>query len=76
MDAEESRPALRTGEVARLAGVTPITIVRWANAGRVKCYRTLGGDRRFEPSEVARLLRELGKPVPRNLRAMFRFRAR
>lgn len=56
----ETRPAMRTGQVARLAGVEPITIVRWANAGRIECYRTVGGDRRFPVAEVAKLLDALG----------------
>lgn len=58
------RDDLWTGEVAELAGVTKMTIVRWADAGKVACSRTLGGDRRFARAEVARLLAELGRPVP------------
>jgi excisionase family DNA binding protein len=61
---------LWTGEVAALAGVSSkMTIVRWANAGRIRHSRTLGGNRRFEQADVRALLVELGRPIPDWLRA-------
>ena len=47
---------LWTGEVAQLAGVTRMTINRWANAGRLPHVRTLGGNRRYEQADVKKLL--------------------
>lgn len=34
------------GHAARVFGVTPLTIRRWADAGRLASMRTLGGHRR------------------------------
>ena len=35
------------GEAARILHVSPKTINRWANEGRIPCIVTLGGHRRF-----------------------------
>lgn len=43
-------------EVARMFGVDPKTITRWAKAGKIQAVRTLGGHRRYKASEVKRLL--------------------
>jgi excisionase family DNA binding protein len=59
---------LWTGEVAQLAGVTRMTINRWANAGRLPHVRTLGGNRRYEQADVKKLLVTMGRPVPDWLR--------
>jgi len=59
---------LWTGDVAALAGVTKMTIVRWANDGKVPCSRTFGGDRRFTRADVRVLLAELGREIPGWLR--------
>lgn len=40
------------GEVARLFGVNPKTVTRWAEAGKLNPIRTLGGHRRYRASEV------------------------
>jgi excisionase family DNA binding protein len=47
---------LTPGEVARLFGVNPKTITRWAMAGKLRPIRTLGGHRRNRPTEVRSLL--------------------
>ncbi len=44
------------GEVARLFGVDPKTVTRWAAAGKLRAMRTLGGHRRYRASEVRALL--------------------
>lgn len=49
---------LTPGEVARLFGVNPKTITRWASAGKLSAIRTLGGHRRYRASEVYDLLDE------------------
>lgn len=43
---------LSPGEVARLFGVDPKTVTRWATRGALPSIRTLGGHRRFRESEV------------------------
>lgn len=47
---------LKTAEVARLLGVSAQAIRTWADAGKIGCYRTLGGHRLFPQSEVLKVL--------------------
>ena len=47
---------LTPGEVARLFGVDPKTVTRWASAGKLSPMRTLGGHRRYRATEVRSLL--------------------
>lgn len=47
---------LTSAEVAKLAGVGPTAVKRWADSGLLKCVRTVGGHRRFERREVDRFL--------------------
>jgi len=44
--------------VAELFGVRVETVRRWADAGKIPCTRTLGGDRRFDPAVVQRILHD------------------
>lgn len=49
----EPSPAVMTpGEVARVFGVTPKTVTRWADRGLVASIRTAGGHRRLLTSSV------------------------
>jgi excisionase family DNA binding protein len=43
-------------EVARLLGVAPRTVSRWADQGRISHSVTLGGHRRFLRSDIVKLL--------------------
>ena len=47
---------LTVSQVAAVFGVTPHTVRKWADAGRIKCTRTLGGDRRFDAAYVYRMV--------------------
>ena len=49
-------PLLTPAEVARLFRVSPKTVTRWAQSGRLPAMRTLGGHRRFRASHVRKLL--------------------
>lgn len=40
------------GEAAGILGVTPRTVVRWAEAGVLDHMRTVGGHRRFRHSVI------------------------
>ena len=51
--------ALPIGEVARLVGVTIPTVRNWDKAGKIRSFRTLGGQRRFPVSEVDRIRAEM-----------------
>jgi excisionase family DNA binding protein len=43
---------LTTTDVAAQLGVHPDTVVRWANAHRINCFRLPGGVRKFRQSDV------------------------
>ena len=47
---------LSVTSVAKILGVHPDTIRRWADKGLLPCVRTLGGHRRFRPQDVSQLL--------------------
>jgi hypothetical protein len=58
------RGELWTGEVATLAGVTPMTVTRWARSGRLEAAETVGGNRRYAFHHVRALLASLGRVIP------------
>lgn len=43
------------GQAASLLGVTPNTVRRWEDEGKITSTRTPGGQRRFEMSEIERV---------------------
>ena len=47
------------GEAANLLGVSPDTVRRWTDAGRLTTERTAGGHRTVAGTELARLAQEL-----------------
>ena len=51
-----------THEVARLLGVTPITVIRWIEGGKFKCFTTVGGHRRVDHSELVRFAQAYNLP--------------
>jgi excisionase family DNA binding protein len=71
MQHQSPRPApntasfLRSAEVAAILQVSPKTIARWAQQGRLPYQRTLGGHRRYpEPA-----IRELAASLVQEVRA-------
>ena len=54
--AVEGDALLTPAEVAQLFRVSPKTVTRWANSGKLTVVRTLGGHRRYRESEVRHLL--------------------
>lgn len=54
----DSEKLLTPREVADRFGVNTKTLARWAKAGKVSSIRTLGGHRRYRPSEIRALLEE------------------
>ena len=59
LDLTEPDALLTPGEVATLFRVTPKTVTRWAEAGKLAAVRTLGGHRRFPVREVLRVKAQL-----------------
>lgn len=51
---------LGPGQAARILGVSPKTVNRWANEGRIPCALTLGGHRRFRPDVIAAVAASMG----------------
>jgi excisionase family DNA binding protein len=51
---------LSTGQAARLLGVSPKTVNRWAHEGRIPCIVTLGGHLRIRASLICELIEEMG----------------
>ncbi len=49
----------RIGEAAKLLGVSPDTVRRWADAGRLTTCRTTGGHRTIAGPDLARLSQDL-----------------
>ncbi len=49
---------LTSAEVARILGVTAGSVKRWADLGLLRCARTAGRHRRFDPVEVERFLKD------------------
>jgi excisionase family DNA binding protein len=54
---------LRTAQVAELLQVSPKTVSRWAQEGKLPYLRTLGGHRRFPDQEIRALLETLSQPA-------------
>ena len=61
---EPNERLLTPAEVAAIFRVDPKTVTRWANAGKLRAVRTLGGHRRYIESEV-RALAVTGLPQQR-----------
>jgi excisionase family DNA binding protein len=54
---------LRAAQVAELLQVSPKTVSRWAQDGRLPYLRTLGGHRRYPDAEIRALLESLSEPL-------------
>ncbi len=59
LDLTEPDALLTPGEVALLFRVTPKTVTRWAEAGKLAAVRTLGGHRRFRVRDVLQVKAQL-----------------
>jgi two-component system, OmpR family, response regulator VicR len=62
MENAKTKKLYTTHEVAKLLGVTPITVIRWIDSGKFKCYTTVGGHRRIEHDELVRFAQEYNLP--------------
>ena len=60
---KSDRDYLTPGEVARSLHVSPKTIVRWANEGRIKYTTTLGGHRRFRREDIDQVVAETERGI-------------
>jgi excisionase family DNA binding protein len=58
---------LTTSQVAKICQVSPGSVIRWIQEGKLKSAATPGGHRRVEVQEVLNLLSTLQLPVPSGL---------
>ena len=65
MAKSRSKMFLARSEVARLFHVSPITVVRWADRGKLPYELTLGGQRRYPAARTMAILRELTRNAGR-----------
>ena len=63
---ESAEQLLTPAEVAALFRVSPKTVTRWAQSGKLASIRTLGGHRRYRASDVRALLGSIPpqRPAP------------
>lgn len=64
----EPKQSFSTSEVARFCHVTPDTIRKWAEAGRIGVFKTPGGHRRIRRDDLVRFLRDNNIPLHSDLR--------
>ena len=55
-------PSFRPSQAAELLGVSPDTVRRWADEGRLKTTKSEGGHRQIDGKDLARFLSEHAKP--------------
>lgn len=55
---------LTPGQAARMLGVSPKTVNRWATDGRIPCAMTLGGHRRFRVDVIRAVAVSMGLQDP------------
>jgi diguanylate cyclase (GGDEF)-like protein/excisionase family DNA binding protein len=54
---------LRVADAARLLGISRNTLRRWSDSGKLACYRSAGGHRRFRREDVEALLARQHAPA-------------
>ncbi len=59
----ELKQSFSTSEVARFCHVTPDTVRKWAEAGRIPVFKTPGGHRRIRRDDLIRFLRDNAIPL-------------
>ena len=62
---------LTRAEVAKMFQVSPSTVTRWAEAGKLPSVKTLGGHRRYEPKAVMALVQQIIKEEASMENALF-----
>lgn len=63
----EAKQSFSTSEVAQYCHVTPDTIRKWAESGKIRVFKTPGGHRRIRRDDLIRFLRENNMPIHEDL---------
>jgi len=65
LDKINARKQFTTGELARFLMVAPRTVSKWADIGKLPCYRLPGSlDRRFPVDGVLQFMKDNNMPIP------------
>jgi excisionase family DNA binding protein len=67
---DDAERVYTTHDVARLCRVTPMTVIRWIEDGKLPAFKTAGGHRRVLENELRSFLRARGMPQPEAARAV------
>jgi excisionase family DNA binding protein len=51
-------------KASQLCNVSPKTIINWIDSGHIKAYKTVGGHRRINRSDLEFFMRKQGIPIP------------
>ena len=62
MESPQTKRLYTTHDVAKLLGVTPITVIRWIEGGKLKCFTTVGGHRRIEHDALVQFAQSYNLP--------------
>jgi DNA repair protein RadD len=62
---EASQRFLNVSEAAGFLGVSAASLRKWSDQGLVPVYRTPGGQRRYEPSDLEGFLASMRQPSAR-----------
>jgi excisionase family DNA binding protein len=62
---EGMKGAYSTHDVARICHVTPMTVIRWIEDGKLPAFKTVGGHRRIRGADLQSFCTSRGIPMPR-----------
>lgn len=64
----DSKQSFSTSDVAKFCHVTPDTVRKWAEAGRIPVFKTPGGHRRIRRDDLVQFLQDNGMPLSGDLK--------